>query len=82
MYTAIDFRDLDPKLHNMIAILSNTPREKFRCYNTTSQQKPVTNTCECTKLDFFEIKDVLEFATSLGDKPTTKLKAGPPKKLR
>jgi hypothetical protein len=33
--TVIEFRELEPKALNMVALLSNTPREKFRCYNTT-----------------------------------------------
>jgi hypothetical protein len=33
--TVIEFRELEPKALNMVALLSNTPKEKFRCYNTT-----------------------------------------------
>lgn len=37
--TVLEFRELDPKALNLVAVLSKTPIEKFRCYNTT----PSTN---------------------------------------
>lgn len=40
---AISFRELEPKAVNMIALLSKTPKEKFRCYNTTRLTNPHWN---------------------------------------
>ena len=31
--SVMGFRELEPKALNMIALLSNTPKENFRCYN-------------------------------------------------
>jgi hypothetical protein len=40
---AIGFRDLEPKALNMIALLSNTAREEFRCYTTKQLTNPHWN---------------------------------------
>ncbi|CAN5336590.1 hypothetical protein BH11BAC5_BH11BAC5_29980 [soil metagenome] len=41
--SVMGFRELEPKALNMVAILSNTPRENFRCYNTTRLTNPHWN---------------------------------------
>ena len=41
--TVIEFSELEPKALNVIAVLSNTPREQFRCYTTKQSTNPHWN---------------------------------------